>query len=66
MIASVIIHVAMLVAQILVIVVWELGPLVSWWVFVTTLIVNALIYLWRVVGTRWRAPERLARVMADS
>jgi MATE family multidrug resistance protein len=66
MLASVTIHVAMLLVQMLVILVWELGPLVSWWVFVSTLILNAIIYLWRVLGSRWRSPDRLARVMTDS
>lgn len=63
--ASIAIHVAMLLVQVLVIVYLELGPLVSWWVFVTTLLVNAVIYLVRVFGSRWRTPERLARVMAE-
>jgi MATE family multidrug resistance protein len=64
MITSVTIHVLMLVVQVLVILVWELGALVSWGVFVATLIVNSLVYLWRVLGTRWRSAERLDRVMA--
>ena len=65
MVTSVVIHVLMLVIQILVISVWKLGPLVSWWVFVATLITNALIYLWRTFGSRWRSDERLARVMIE-
>ncbi|MFK8041690.1 MATE family efflux transporter [Congregibacter sp.] len=65
LIASVIVHVLTLIVQVFVIVVWELGPLVSWWVFVSMLITNALLYLWRVLGTRWRNPERLAKVMAE-
>ena len=65
MVASVTIHILMLIVQILVIVVWELGPLTSWGVFVATLILNALIYLRRALSSRWRAPERLARVMAE-
>ena len=55
----------MLVVQILVILVWQLGPLTSWGVFVATLILNAVIYMWRALSSRWRAPERLARVLAE-
>jgi MATE family multidrug resistance protein len=65
MMTSITIHVLMLVAQVFIIRVWELGPLVSWWGFVAMLITNAVIYLWRVFGGRWRLPERLARVMAE-
>lgn len=65
MLASISIHVLALVVQIFVILVWKLGPLVSWYVFVGMLIVNAMLYLWRVLGSRWRRPERLARVMLD-
>ncbi len=65
LVASVIVHVLTLIVQVFVILVWQLGPLVSWWVFVSMLIVNALLYLWRVLGSRWRHPERLARVMAE-
>lgn len=65
MLASVSIHVSALVVQLFVILVWELGPLVSWGVFVGMLIVNAVLYLWRVLGSRWRHPDRLARVMAE-
>jgi len=65
MVASMLIHVGMLLVQLLVILYWQFGPLISWWVFVATLIINALIYAIRVVQGRWRHPERLARVMAD-
>lgn len=65
MLASVSIHVSALVVQLFVILVWKLGPLVSWGVFVGMLIVNAVLYLWRVRGSRWRHPDRLARVMAE-
>ena len=58
-------HWAMLVAQYFVIVVWKLDPLVSWWVFVAMLLAIAICYTWRLLGGRWRHPERLARVMAD-
>lgn len=65
MTTSMIVHVLMLLAQLVAIVHLALPPLVSWWVFVTTLLINAAIYLHRVLGVRWRQPERLARVMAD-
>lgn len=65
MIASMLIHVLMLLVQLLAILYWEFPPLVSWWIFVVTLLINALIYLRRVLGARWRQPERLARVMAE-
>lgn len=65
MIASISIHLAMLLAQLVVILWWQVPALTSWWVFVATLMINALVYLWRVLGSRWRQPDRLARVMAD-
>ena len=65
MLTSIAIHVAMLLVQIVVIVMLGLGPLLSWWVFVITLLSQALIYLARVRGGRWRTPERLAAVMRD-
>ena len=55
----------MLLVQYLVIVVWQLDALVSWWVFVGMLLTLARLYLRRVVGGRWRQPERLARVMVE-
>ncbi len=65
MTASILIHIAMLLVQVVVIKGLEAGPLVSWWVFVLTLIWLALTYLGRVLRGRWRQPERLARVMAE-
>jgi len=64
MIASIAIHVAMLLVQLAVILVLDQGPLVSWSVFVATLGLNAVIFAGRVFSGRWRQPERLARVMA--
>ncbi|MFT6288781.1 MAG: MATE family multidrug resistance protein [Alcanivorax sp.] len=55
----------MLLVQYLVIMVWEFEPIVSWWVFVATLLLLALVYGLRVFGGTWRHPERLARVMAE-
>jgi MATE family multidrug resistance protein len=65
MITSIAIHVLMLLAQLLVILVLKLGPLMSWAVFVVTLIAQAVIYLGRLTRGRWRAPERLAEVMRE-
>lgn len=65
MTTSISIHLLMLVAQYFIIMVYDFGPLVSWWCFVTMLISLAIIYLWRLLGGVWRRPERLARVMAE-
>lgn len=65
MITSISVHWLMLVAQYFVIVVFEYGPLVSWWVFVAMLISLAFLYLWRLFGSTWREPARLARVMSE-
>lgn len=64
MVASIALHVVMLLVQLVVILVLEQGPLVSWSVFVATLVLNAVIFAARVFSGRWRQPERLARVMA--
>jgi MATE family multidrug resistance protein len=65
MMASITLHMLMLVAQYFIIMVYDYGPMVSWWTFVVTLISLALIYLWRLLGGVWRQPERLARVMME-
>lgn len=65
MVTSVSVHWLMLIAQYFVIVVYKLGPMVSWWVFVAMLISLALIYLGRLLGGTWRHPERLAKVMSE-
>jgi multidrug resistance protein, MATE family len=65
MITSICVHWLMLLAQYCVIVVFGFGPRVSWWVFVSMLIVLALLYLGRLFGGAWRQPERLARVMRE-
>ncbi len=65
MITSISVHWLMLLVQYLVIVVYRLDPVSSWWVFVAMIIVLALLYLWRLLGNTWRRPERLARVMAE-
>ena len=65
MITSTSVHWLMLIAQYFVIVIYDYGPLVSWWVFVVMLLVLAMLYLYRLVGGKWRQPERLARVMQE-
>jgi MATE family multidrug resistance protein len=65
LVTSISVHWLMLLAQYCVIVVFELGPMVSWWIFVAMLIILALLYLGRLLGGKWREPERLARVMRE-
>lgn len=65
MLVSTSLHLLMLAAQYLVISVWELDALVSWWVFVAMLLSIAACYLGRLLRGRWRRPERLARMMAE-
>lgn len=65
MITSTSLHWLMLLVQYLVIVVWELPPLVSWWVLVGLILSIAIAFSWRLLGGRWRRPERLARVMQE-
>lgn len=65
MFTSVSVHCLMLVVQYCVIVVYELGPMVSWWVFVLMLMSLAVLYVGRLAGGVWRRPERLARVLNE-
>jgi MATE family multidrug resistance protein len=65
MVTSISLHWLMLLAQYYVIVVYKMAPLTSWWVFVVMLLCIALAYLWRLLGGRWREPERLERVMRE-
>ena len=65
MITSISVHMLMLVAQYFIIMVYDYGPIASWWAFVAMLISLAIIYLWRLLSGVWRAPERLARVMVE-
>ncbi|MBT4614953.1 MAG: MATE family efflux transporter [Gammaproteobacteria bacterium] len=63
--ASVLIHWLMLAVQYFVIKVWELGPKVSWVVFVSMILMTAIMYLLRLTSSRWRTPEAFARVMSE-
>ena len=65
MITSTSIHWLMLIAQYFVIVVFEYGPMVSWWIFVAMLWTLALVYLRRLLGGSWKEPRRLARIMRE-
>lgn len=65
MLTSVSISLVMLAIQLVVILVLNLGPLYSWWVFVATILSKAAICLARVLGGRWRSAERLADVMRE-
>lgn len=59
------VHWLMLVIQYFAIVVYRLEAIVSWWIFVATLLVLAAIYLARLLGSTWRRPERLAKMLSD-
>ena len=65
MVASVILHWAMLVAQFFIIQVFKLSPKVSWIAFVVMILAIAVVYALRLRSGRWRDPEVLERVMAE-
>ena len=65
MVASVSLHWAMLVAQFLIIRVFELSPRVSWMAFVVLVLAIALVYALRLKSGRWRDPDKLEMVMAE-
>jgi len=65
MVASVSLHWAMLVAQFLIIRVFELSPRVSWMAFVMLVLAIALVYAMRLKSGRWRDPDKLEMVMAE-
>ncbi|MEX2131905.1 MAG: MATE family efflux transporter, partial [Pseudohongiellaceae bacterium] len=65
MTASTILHWGMLVAQYLIIRVYQYGPRASWIAFVIMLFAIAFVFLIRLAGGRWRDPEALRRVMAE-
>ncbi len=65
MTASITLHWLMLVAQYFIIRIYKLDPLVSWWAFVAMIIMLAVTFNCRLLGGRWRHPERLAAVMAE-
>lgn len=65
MVTSISLHWLMLIAQYLIIVVYGLGPKISWLALVAMIIVIAAVYLGRLYGGVWREPERLAQVMRE-
>jgi MATE family multidrug resistance protein len=65
MFASVSLHWAMLVAQYLIIIVFEFSPRVSWIGFVAMILAIAVVYALRLRHGRWRDPDVLERVMAE-
>ena len=65
MIVSVSLHWTMLVAQYFIILVFKLDPRISWLAFVVLMLCIAVVYMWRLVGGKWRDPERLKLVMTE-
>ena len=65
MTTSIVLHLLMVLVQYFLIMVWKYEPIVSWWVFVATLLALALVYSARVFGGTWRQADRLARVMQE-
>ena len=65
MITSISLHWTMLIIQYFVIMVFEVEPIISWWIFVALLITLAVTYLGRLLGGSWRQTDRLAKVMAE-
>ena len=65
MITSISLHWLMLISQYFVIMVFDVEPIISWWIFVALVITLAFTYLGRLLGGKWRNTERLARVMAE-
>ncbi len=65
MIASVSLHWAMLVAQFLIIIVFEFSPKVSWVAFVVMILVIAIVYTLRIKRGHWRDADVLERVMRE-
>ena len=62
---SIVLHWFMLLVQYLVIEVWELGPKVSWIVFVVMVLMTGGAYVLRLLGNKWRTPEAFERVMSE-
>ncbi|MEY4640396.1 MAG: hypothetical protein RLZZ227_390 [Pseudomonadota bacterium] len=65
MLASVALHWGMLVAQYFIIRVLGFGPRVSWMGFVIMVLLITVVFGWRLLGNKWRDPERLRAVMAE-
>jgi len=65
MYTSVTLHWIMLVAQYLIIRVFEWGPKASWLAFVVMILAIAVVFVGRLRGGRWRDEEALRMVMAE-
>ena len=65
MVASVLLHWAMLVAQFFIIRVFEFSPEVSWLAFCVLVFAIAVVYAGRLWRGRWRDPDVLEAVMAE-
>ncbi|HEY0962627.1 MAG TPA: MATE family efflux transporter, partial [Pseudomonadales bacterium] len=65
MFASVSLHWAMLALQYVLIRVLGLGPQASWNGFVVMIMMITVVFAYRLLGNRWRDPERLRAVMAE-
>jgi len=63
--ASIILHWPMLIVEVLVIEVWEMGSRAAWLVFVVMILATAATYAVRLYRGRWNTPEALARVLAE-
>ncbi len=66
MASSAILYWTMLLAQYLIIKVYEFGPKASWIVFVIMIFSVTLVCLLRLRGGKWRTAEKLQKVMAES
>ncbi len=66
MMTSIVVHWLMVLAQYLVIYVFELSPEKAWLIFVAMILVLAALYGGRLRGQSWRGRETLRRVMAES
>jgi MATE family multidrug resistance protein len=62
---SVTLHWLMLVAQFFIIKVLNLGPRLSWVIFVLMIVAIVVLFLHRLHQGRWRTPERLDAVMTE-
>ena len=65
MVASVSLHWAMLALQFVLIRILQLGPRASWIGFVVMILMITVVFAYRLLGNRWRDPERLRVVMAE-
>ncbi len=65
MVASVSLHWAMLGSQFVLIRLLGYGPEVSWIGFVVMILMITVVFGYRLLGNRWRDPERLRAVMAE-